>query len=330
MSPPRSDAAPSPRVSVCVSTRNRAGRLASLLQHLEAQTLPFDEFEVVIVDDGSTDDTWSRLNVLAANSRLQLRCLRNDGRRGAAAGRNVAWRAALAPLCAFTDDDCLPTPAWLSAIVEQVDPDEQVLAAGAVLPPPGDNALRGPFARVVVVVPFNVQWCATANLVVRRTDLDAVGGFDETGLPTAAEDTDLGLRVQAGGARLRYLPDALVHHPVEIGGFAALWRDHRRYVDLPLVFAKSPWARARLLHRGVFWKRNHPLALAAVAAALLRRRPVVAAALAAPWLHERLCADPAAETVAERLVTLPGVLLLDLHEIAVMVRGSIKHRTLVL
>lgn len=289
-----------------------------------------EQFEVVIVDDGSTDDTWSRLQTLAEETPLQLRCLRNEGRRGAAAGRNVAWRAARAPLCAFTDDDCLPTPGWLTAVVEQVDPQEPVLAAGAVLPPPGDDALRGPFARVIVVVPFNVQWCATANLVVRRADLEAVGGFDEVGLPTAAEDTDLGLRVQAVGARLRYLPDALVHHPVEIGGLRTLWRDHRRYLDLPLVFAKSPWARSQLLHRGLFWKRNHPRALATVAGLLLWRRPLLATALLTPWLHERLCADPAAETIAERLLTLPGVLALDLHEVTVMVRGSAKHRTLVL
>lgn len=328
VSPPSSDA--TPRITVCVSTRNRAHRLTTLVRQLETQTLPHLEFEVVIVDDGSTDDTWSRLQALAAETPLQLRCLRNDGRRGAAAGRNVAWRAARAPLCAFTDDDCLPTPGWLAAIVDEICADHPVLAAGALLPPPGDNALRGPFARVVVVVPFNVQWCATANLVVRRCDLEAVGGFDEEGLPTAAEDTDLGLRVQAAGSQLRYLPDALVHHPVEIGGFRALWRDHLRYVDLPLVFAKSPWARSRLLHRGLFWKRNHPRAVAAAIALLLRRRPLLAATLAAPWLHERLCADPAAETMAERLTTLPGVLLLDLHEIAVMARGSVKHRTLVL
>jgi GT2 family glycosyltransferase len=328
VSPPSSNGVP--RVSVCVSTRNRAHRLPSLLQRLEAQTLPLGDFEVVIVDDGSTNDTWPRLQSLAAKSSLQLQCLRNGRRRGAAAGRNVAWRTARAALCAFTDDDCLPTPGWLSMIVEQVDPDQPVLAAGAVLPPPGGNALRGPFARVVVVVPFNVQWCATANLVVRRADLDAVGGFDEVGLATAAEDTDLGLRVQASGSRLRFLPDALVYHPVEIGGFAALWRDHRRYVDLPLVFAKSPWARERLLHRGLFWKRSHPAALAAAVGLLFRRRPLLAAALAVPWLHERLCADPVAETFAERLLTLPGVLLLDLHEVATMVRGSVKHRVLVL
>jgi GT2 family glycosyltransferase len=247
----------------------------------------------------------------------------------------VAWRAATGELCAFTDDDCLPTPAWLAAIVDVIDGTESVVAAGAVLPPAEDDPLRGPFARVVVVVPFNAQWCATANLAVRRCDLEAVGGFDEAGLPTAAEDTDLGLRLQAAGAQLRYLPDALVHHPVERGGVRALWRDHNRYVDLPRVFAKSPWARRHLLHHRLFWKRSHPLALLAVTGLGLaglagRRRSAVVALLATPWLHERLCADPVAETVAERVATLPAVFVLDLHEIAVMARGSAKHRSLLL
>ncbi|MEA2352273.1 MAG: mycofactocin glycosyltransferase, partial [Thermoleophilaceae bacterium] len=90
-----------------VPTRDRAERLPVLLEALAAQTLARDRYEVVAVDDGSADDTP---RVLAAAD--VDRVVRHERSRGPAAARNSGWRAASAPLVAFTDDDCRPEPGW--------------------------------------------------------------------------------------------------------------------------------------------------------------------------------------------------------------------------
>src|ERR1700733_9467682 len=89
--------------------------MARLIAALEAQTLCDDEFEAIVVDDGSEDGTFSTLVQMAAETRLRLTPLRNEVRRGPAAGRNLAWQSSRAAAIAFTDDDCVPTAGWLAA-----------------------------------------------------------------------------------------------------------------------------------------------------------------------------------------------------------------------
>src|SRR5438270_6893074 len=105
----------SPRISVVVTTYERAASLARLVGGLESQTLGTDQFEVIVADDGSTDDTPHVLGRLRESTPLDLRVVRNDRNRGPAAGRNLGWRVARAPVVAFTDDDCWPQPTWLEA-----------------------------------------------------------------------------------------------------------------------------------------------------------------------------------------------------------------------
>jgi glycosyltransferase involved in cell wall biosynthesis len=98
-----------PQVSVVVATRDRARRLDALLSSLCSQTLPADDFEVIVVDDGSRDATQEVLARHASAGGLQLSSVRHAESQGAAAARNAGWRRARAPLIAFTDDDCTPS-----------------------------------------------------------------------------------------------------------------------------------------------------------------------------------------------------------------------------
>lgn len=320
---------PTPAVTVCVSTRNRSSLLPQLAGYLERQTIGVDRFEVVVVDNGSTDDTWKMLQQLQQRSPLNLRIHQNPPGKGPAAGRNRAWRDAAAPLCAFTDDDCMPTGDWLEKALEGLA-GRRAAAAGRVFWPPSQEPLVGPFTRTVIAVDGHAKWGATANLVVRRDDLEAVGGFDEGFLNVAGEDTDLLFRILDLGAEFVFLNDALVHHGVEQVGFRGLLRDQHRWVDIPAVIARNPRARKELLHRGVFWKPTHSRALLALTALAALPATPAAALLAAPWLHHRTCHEPLAESVAERVVTLPAAFVLDLAEVWTMIRGSVRHRTFVL
>lgn len=321
-------AGPGPKVSVVVATHGRAGLLGRLVTALEKQTLDRQDFEVVVVDDASADDTPDELHRLAASSPLALRVLRQATRQGPAAARNAGWRAARAPVVAFTDDDCVPEPDWLRAGLDAVGGQARV-AVGYTAPPPDELALAlAPFSRAMEV--HEARYFETCNVFYRRVDLHAVDGFDERFRRPSGEDTHLGLRVLDLGVEPVYAPGAVVRHDVRPGDWAAAVRESWRWRDLPLVLKGHPARRPALVHRLVFWKPTHPPALLAAAGLLLGlwRRPALA--LIVPWLWYRLRRQPLGEGLATQCASLPGALVLDLSEVATMVRGSVRHRTILL
>jgi len=319
--------APAPRVSVVVSTHNRARLLSALVSALEAQTLDAREFEVVVTDDGSTDDTAAVLADLQRRSPLAMTVLRNERNRGAAAGRNVAWRQARAPIIAFTDDDCRPQPKWLEAGLAAMEHARVVV--GRTTPPPDQEEMAfDPFSRALWV--REPKYFETANVFYRRSDLEASGGFEERF--RAGEDTDLALRVIPTGDGAAFAEDAFVYHAVRASDFMAAVRETFRWIDLPLVVGRHPQVRTTLLHRRVFWKRSHPLVLLAMAGmvlAVVRRRPWPLL-LVAPWVRLRVTAQPLTPGPRRRWFVLPAGFVLDVVEVAVMVRGSVRHGALVL
>lgn len=318
-----------PRVSVVVSTYQRAHLLPGLIASLESQTLPHDEFEVVITDNGASDGTAEVLERLAAESPLHLRVVTATSNRGPAAGRNLAWRAARADVVAFTDDDCDPTPCWLEAGLELMDGATRRIVVGRTSPPPADEPLaRGPFSRAVRV--DDARLFQTCNVWIRRVDLEQAGGFDETFDEPAGEDTDLGLRIIEAGVQPIFSPEALVYHRVRPSDFRATIRETLRWTGIPRVIALHP-DRRDLLYRSVFWKASHPVALLAAAAiAVAPRHPAVGGMLAVPYAWYRTRRAPLCPGPRRRWVTLPGALVVDLLEVAVMARGSWRARTLVL
>jgi glycosyltransferase involved in cell wall biosynthesis len=323
----QSGSAVTPRVSVVVSTHQRAHLLPAMVGALEAQTLDPSEFEVIITNDGSTDDTAAVLDDLQRRSPLTMTVLHADQNRGAAAGRNLAWHTARAPVIAFTDDDCQPQPKWLEAGLAAMDSARVVV--GRTTPPPDQERMAaGPFARALWV--REAKYFETANVFYRRVDLEASGGFEERF--RAGEDTDLALRIVPTGQDVVFAEDAYVLHEVRESDFVAAVRESFRWVDLPLIVGRHPQVRTTLLHRRLFWKRSHPFAMLGVAGILLAvagRRPWFLVLLA-PWIRLRVITQPLTPGRKRRWLVLPGGLALDVVEVAVMVRGSVRHRTVVL
>ena len=319
-----------PDVAVAVSTYGRAHLLPRLLATLEAQTLPADRFEVVVCDDCSGDDTPAVLAALQASTPLQLRVVRTPRNAGPAAGRDLAWRASSAPVLAFTDDDCQPEPGWLSAGLAALHRHGPAVVVGRTGPDPEQQHLLVDFARTLRVE--DARFAPTCNVFYRRADLEAAGGFDPTFTHAGGEDTDLALRVEALGSRRVFAPDAAVRHDVRPSHLRVTLRDTLRWVDVPLLYAKHPAARGESLHRGVFWKPSHPpvlLLLVGLALTAGRRRPGPLL-LALPWVRFRTQVWPVARGPRRRWAMLPGALAVDVLEVAVMARGSLRHRTLVL
>jgi GT2 family glycosyltransferase len=322
---------------VVVSTHNRAASLPRLVASLEAQH-GVHPFEAVIVDDCSTDETWEVLQDLAGRSAIPMRLLRTPVNSGPAGGRNLGWRAARAPLVAFTDDDCRPDPGWLARLIAALDGADVVQGQTRVDPVEVDGV--GPFARIQVIEEWSGLF-ECCNIAYRRDLLDRMGGFDESFPRPFGEDVDLGWRAMEAGSKVSFASRALVVHDVETTGhplrdWLAWVKDVRRRVYAPKMVKRHPGLRAQL-HRRWFYKPHHPRTLAAlVGLGLVALRPsrrvswLAAGALIAPWLHYRVVVAPRPARRRNYPMVLPLTFIGDAADVGIMVAGSIRFRTILL
>ena len=314
-------------------TYNRADRLARLVSALEVQDIDVP-FEVVIVDDGSSPETAAELERLAASTSLDLTVIHQDNA-GPAVARNAGWREARAPLVAFTDDDCVPSPGWLRALVLHLGIADVI--QGRTLPDPAGE--WGPWSRTVRAE--REDFFATCNVGYRRDVLDRVGGFDTT-FRFACDDTDLAERARESGATTSFAADALVHHEVSPSSYRAWLREKPRWVTVPLVVRRHPRIR-RLLHRNYVWRATHaPSALAALGVVLLivalatwsgLSIPLALLGVLAlvPYLALRLRWQPLPGVgPRRRVLLLPATLLGDALEVGVVLVGSVRYGAFVL
>jgi GT2 family glycosyltransferase len=313
-----------PQVAVVIPTRNRETRLSFALEALAEQTLTRDRFEVVVVRAADAAGPFAN-----APPGLRVRFLTHRGPPGPAAQRNTGWRAAEAPLIAFTDDDCRPDPQWLERLLA-ASGDADVFVQGRTEPDPDERHLLIGLARTLHVDRPN-DWYATCNMAYPAALLERLGGFDET-FRFSAEDADLGLRAREAGARRVFEHRALVLHAVLPESLPGALREAWRRDSTPRLFARHPQHR-RELHYRVFWKKEHAaLLLTAGGLIAFRRRPLLAAAAAIPYLNcyvdWRRATRP--RGLARIALNLAGRIAIDTAEVAVMVRGAISERVLVI
>ena len=316
-------------VAVIVPTHDRATRLGRLVSALERQHTD-RSLDVVIVDDASTDTTPAVLDALVTSSTLRLRVHRLDRNRGPAGARNAGIALTDAPLVLFTDDDCAPTSDWVDAMARALEHADFV--QGVTRADPAGLAHRGPWSRTLVADASTGRF-ETANMGYRRHVLDTVGGFDENFRFPYGEDIDLAWRAIEHGFSFAAADDAVVHHEVTRSSYRDRWVDARRLDGLVHAIAKQPRARDGLPH-GHWASPSHPpallaaLGLAEVAFGRGRHR-WLGLALTVPYLHHRT--GVGGLWLRRRWpVTIPLALLLDWREIAVLLRASLRHRTLVL
>jgi glycosyltransferase involved in cell wall biosynthesis len=315
-----------PDVSIVVATHNRAPRLASLLEAVRAQSLASERFELIVVDDGSADETAAVLERAAEAGELQVISLpQSVGRAGA---RERGWRAARGPLVAFTDDDCEPHSGWLEAGLATAAEHPGAIVQGRTEPIAAELEAvpprRRPFTRTIRVDALDPGF-ATCTVFYPRELLERVGGFDleRYGRVHGGEDSDLAWRAIATGARATFAPQALVRHAVADLGpagklrVAASWQ-LRAYADHPGL------RRAHFSH-GIFWKPSHALLVRALLALVLPRRLRFAAPfLVAPYARYLLARG---RLEGGGLPAAPYYALLDLVELVTVARTGVRHRT---
>jgi len=231
-----------PQVSVVVPVLNSSAALEACLEALAAQRTS-RSFEVVVVDDGSTEDLAPVRDRSAG--RLALTWARLPENRGPAQARNTGIERARGEIVLFTDADCRPEPDWLERLAAPFD-DPAVSGTKGVY----RTAQTDLWARLaqcefeeryacLAAVP-DIDFVDTYAGGFRRRDLRAVGGFD-TSFPKADnEDVDLSFRIKALGGRFVFVPGAVV------------WHRHR----------EGWWGYFRLKYGRGYWRmkvyRKHP------------------------------------------------------------------------
>ncbi len=224
-STPVSLAGDCPRMSVVVCSYNGSRTIADTLDHLERVAYP--NFETIVVSDGSTDATAE-----IARRYNGVRVI-ETANAGLSSARNTGMRAATGEIVAYIDDDAYPDPHWLSYLAHAFLTTDHAAIGGPNLPPPGD----GPIAECVAHAPGGpIQVLITdelaehipgCNFVVRKADLEAIGGFDPV-FRAAGDDVDVCWRLQQRGRTIGFHAAALVWHHRR-NSLRAYWRQQRGY-----------------------------------------------------------------------------------------------------
>jgi glycosyltransferase involved in cell wall biosynthesis len=200
-----------PDVSVIIPVRNGEASIPPLLQSLDAQTLARERFEVIVVDNDSSDRTADV--AAAAGARVVCEPIANRSR-----ARNRGAVAAASRLYAFTDADCVAHPGWLEALLGCRSAAPLVAGDVRVRVRERPNAIE----RYEAMWRFGQEawvrqgWAATANLLVHADAFEAAGGFDAT-WRHIGEDVDFCFRARDAGYGLGYCADAVVDHDAERG-----------------------------------------------------------------------------------------------------------------
>ena len=230
--------------SVVIPTRDRPGPLNACLGALATQTLPRDRFEVVVVDDGSRAPIAPRLD--AWRARLSIEQARTPGA-GPSAARNAGVAVAAGRYLAFTDDDCVPEPGWLQALLTGFEARPDALIGGRTLNLLGGSPAPETSQLISDVVqdfynadPGHPRFFTSNNLAVETASLRAIGGFDERF--RTAEDRDLCDRWLASGRPMAFVPEAVVGHAhrMNVGGFV---RQHLGYGRGAYEFSRARLSR---------------------------------------------------------------------------------------
>jgi cellulose synthase/poly-beta-1,6-N-acetylglucosamine synthase-like glycosyltransferase len=202
-------------VSIIVPTHQRADMLPGLLAAL--QSLDYPRYEVILVDDASSDGTAAYLEEVAQQwPALRLHHRSTQG--GPAAARNDGLKLARGELVAFTDDDCRPEADWLKRLVEELQASsERVGGVGGTIKSLTPRTWIGVYVHLAQRHQGHLRgeespYLDTANALYRRDVLEAVRGFDLAFFLPGAEDVDLSLRVKGAGWELRRAPRAVVGH----------------------------------------------------------------------------------------------------------------------
>jgi len=216
------------KISVVIPVYNGEKTLTDCLRALKMQSLPVEQFEVIVVNDGSTDKSAD----IASNFNVRIIETQNNG---APAGRNKGILAAKGEWVAFTDCDCIPSRMWLAQLLAMVETHD-VDAIGAAGKTFGFNSKSNAARFVDLVGGLDAEkylqhplfpFAPSCNLMYRRDILNKVNGFDERYAAYDACDLHTRILKQYSG-QFNYVDHAVVLHKHR-GSWKDFWTQQKNY-----------------------------------------------------------------------------------------------------
>jgi glycosyltransferase involved in cell wall biosynthesis len=237
------------KYSVIVPAYNAGKTIGVCLGALSRQSVDAADYEVIVVDDGSKDDTAEIVKTFS------VRYL-HQANRGPAAARNHGAREARGEIILFTDSDCVPSADWIAAMTKPFGDADVVAVKGAYRT--NQRSLTARFAQVEFEERFDllkrapsIDMVDTYSAAYRADVFRQTGGFDESFPVANNEDTELSYKLSRMGRKMVFKPDAMVthlNHPATLGRYARLkfWRGYwrmvvyRRYPDKMMKDSYTP------------------------------------------------------------------------------------------
>jgi GT2 family glycosyltransferase len=221
-----------PRISVIVCSYNGSATICETLTAIER--LAYSDYETIVVDDGSTDDT----SIIAKKHKAHL--IRTENR-GLSNARNAGLQVATGEIVAYIDDDAYPDPHWLTYLASGFLQTEHAGIGGLNIAPLGDGAIadcvaNAPGGPVHVLLSDDVaEHIPGCNMAYRREQLLAIGGFDPR-FRVAGDDVDICWRFQERGWTLGFAPTAVVWHHRR-SSIKSYFKQQRGYAEAEALLA---------------------------------------------------------------------------------------------
>jgi GT2 family glycosyltransferase len=215
---------PWPSMSVVVCTHNGGRTMRDCCEGL--RKLEYPRFEVIVVNDGSTDETAEIVREYGFR-------LINTENCGLSNARNTGREAATGEIIAYLDDDARPDPQWLTYLASAFLNTAYAAVGGPNIAPPGDGPIADCVAHApggpvhVLLSDLEAEHIPGCNMAFRKTALEAVGGFDPQ-FRVAGDDVDVCWRLQQHGFKLGFSPGAMVWHHRR-NSVRAYWRQQKGY-----------------------------------------------------------------------------------------------------
>ena len=241
------------RFTIVVPTFRRPEHLRACLQGISRNDYPRDDFEVVVVDDGSGAPPH---NVVQSFERvINARLITLPENCGPATARNLGAAQARGTWLVFLDDDCIPERDWLRALERKLESEPQLLVGGGLRNGVPSNLCAEASHQLVTYLgkyyntdPSNASWFTSANIACSREAFDTVRGFG-SGFPlAAAEDRDFCDRWHEAGFRLAVAPDAVVGH-ARVMSLPQFYQQHHTYGRGAHYLHEARTRRGAISHR---------------------------------------------------------------------------------